>query len=200
MGAILGPDVRNQPDRDVNVPALRPLYLVRHCRATGQAPGALLTPAGEAQAVALADLLAPLGITSIVSSPYARATASIAPLAARLGIPVETDDRLVERVLSPVSLPEWRAHLATSFDDPDYHLAGGESSRAAATRGIAALGDAHNHPGSATVVVTHGNMLALLLRHFDARVGFGTWETLSNPDVYRVVKEPNQPIARLWTL
>ncbi len=179
----------------------RPLYLVRHCRATGQAPDAPLTPTGKVQAVALADLLAPLGITRIVSSPYARATTSIAPLAARLGIPVETDDRLVERVLTPVSLPDWRAHLVTSFDDPDYQLAGGESGHVATARGLAAVHDACNHPGGATVIITHGNLLVLLLRHFDARIGFDTWETLSNPDVYRIVlDEPDQPIARLWTL
>lgn len=200
MGATLGPDVRHQPDRDVNAPT-RQLYLVRHCEATGQAPDASLTSAGEAQAIMLADLLAPLGIERIISSPYIRARDSIAPLAVRLGIPVETDDRLIERVLRPTSLPDWRMHLRTSFDDPDYSLPGGESSRAATARGIAAIHDAQRCPALATVIITHGNLLALLLRQFDARVGFAAWAGLSNPDVYRVgVAEPSQPIARLWTL
>ncbi len=47
----------------------------------------------------------------------------------------------------------------------------------------------------------YGNLLALLLRQFDARVGFAAWANLSNPDVYPIgVEEPHQPIARLWTL
>ena len=43
-------------------------------------------------------------------------------------------------------------------------------------------------------IVTHGNLLALLLRHFDGRVGFAAWEALTNPDVYRVTlgNLPNQ--------
>ena len=67
-----------------------------------------------AQAGLLADLLAPLGIARILSSPFVRARDSIAPLAARLGIPIETDDRLVERILTTEPLPDWRAHLARS--------------------------------------------------------------------------------------
>jgi 2,3-bisphosphoglycerate-dependent phosphoglycerate mutase len=201
VGATLGTDVRNQPDRDVNEPALPPLYLVRHCQATGQAPDAPLTAAGEAQAVALADLLAPLGIERIIASPYRCARDSAAPLAARLGIPIESDGRLIERVLSLSPLPDWRAHLAMSFDDPDYHLPGGESSRAATTRGLAAIHDACTLPARTAAIVTHGNLLALLLRQFDARVGFTAWAGLSNPDVYCVgMEKPNQPFTRLWTL
>lgn len=201
MGATVGSDVRNQPHRRVSEPGPRSLYLVRHCQAVGQAPDAPLTPEGAAQAVVLADLLAPVGIERIVASPYRRACDSVMPLAARLGLPVEADDRLIERVLSPTPLADWRAHLQTSFDDLDYCLPGGESSRDAATRGLAALHDAQSPPARATVIVTHGNLLALLLRQFDTRVGFAAWVALSNPDVYRVdPAEPHQPLARLWTL
>ncbi len=115
------------------------LYLVRHCQATGQEPDAPLTPLGESQAEALADLLAPLGIGRILSSPFHRARASITPLAMRLGVPIETDDRLIERVLCEAPLVDWRVHLEKSFDDFDYCLAGGESSRAATARAVAAI-------------------------------------------------------------
>lgn len=185
----------------MTAPASRVLYLVRHCRATGQAPDAALTPEGAVQAVLLADLLAPLSIDRILSSPFVRARASIAPLAARLGIPVETDDRLVERLLTTEPLPDWRAHLAQSFDDDAYRLAGGESSRAATARAVAVLEEARQRPAHATVIVTHGNLLALLLRRYDSRVGFAAWQALTNPDLYRVAsREPPQPIVRLWTL
>ncbi|HEY7908151.1 MAG TPA: histidine phosphatase family protein [Thermomicrobiales bacterium] len=185
----------------MTAPASRSFYLVRHCRATGQAPDAPLTPEGMAQAGLLADLLAPRGIARILSSPFVRARDSIAPLAAWLGIAVETDDRLIERVLTTEPLPDWRLHLARSFDDDDYCLAGGESSRAATARAAAVMEEARQHPAPATVIVTHGNLLALLLRHCDGRDGFAAWEALTNPDAYCVIfEEPPQPIVRLWTL
>ena len=153
------------------------------------------------QAHLLADILAPLGIERILSSPFVRARDSIAPLAARLGIPIETDDRLIERALTTEPLPDWPAHLARTFDDDDYCLTGGESSRAATARAVAVVDEATRHPARATVVITHGNLLALLLRHFDGRAGFPAWQKLTNPDVYRVtLGEIPQPIVRLWTL
>ncbi|MEH2169479.1 MAG: hypothetical protein V7K41_23030 [Nostoc sp.] len=34
--------------------------------------------------------------------------------------------------------------------------------------------------------MTHGNLMALILKHFDDRIGYTKWEKLSNPDVYCV--------------
>jgi 2,3-bisphosphoglycerate-dependent phosphoglycerate mutase len=175
------------------------LYLVRHCAAYGQEPDAPLTPEGEKQAAALADFLAPFAIERILSSPFRRAQSSIAPLAARRGLPIEVDDRLVERVLSSTPLPDWRSHLQASFTDPDYCLPGGESSRAALARAVAVLRDVGGHPAATTVIVTHGNLLALLLRHCDEHVGFAEWERLTNPDVFVVsLTELIKPARRLW--
>ena len=198
MGPTLGPDVRDQPDRSVTADA-QLLYLVRHCEAAGQAPDAPLTPEGTIQAHLLADRLAPLAIDRVVSSPFRRAQDSIVPLAMRCGLVVETDDRLIERVLSPEPLLDWQSHLRRTFDDDDYYLAGGESSRTATARAVAMLDDARRHPAHVTVIVTHGNLLALLLRHFDGRVGFATWASLTNPDIYRVtIGEQPQPFVRIW--
>lgn len=199
MGATLGPDVRDEPDRAVSAPAL-PLYLVRHCQATGQEPDAPLTPAGAAQAERLADLLESHGITRIVSSPYARAIQSIVPLAERLRIAVETDDRLIERMLSATPMSDWRDHLRVSFADLDYRIGDGESSRSAMARAIAALDTARRRAHGPVAIVTHGNLLALLLRQIDGRCGFPEWERFTNPDVYRITaSHVPQPIERLWT-
>ena len=166
------------------------LYLVRHCSAAGQEPDAPLTDEGERQAEQLADRLADErgggAVVRILSSPYARAVGSIRPLSERLDVPLETDDRLRERLLCAAPLPDWREHLRASFEDADLCLEGGESSRTALARGLAALADARVD-GGASVVVTHGNLLALLLCELDGRDGFHTWQALSNPDVYRVV-------------
>lgn len=52
-----------------------------------------------------------------MSSPYVRAQQSIVPLAQRLGLPVETEPRLVERVLSAAPLVHWREALRQTFAD-----------------------------------------------------------------------------------
>lgn len=162
------------------------VFVIRHCKATGQEPDAPLTAQGEEQARELAEQLAPLGIQRIVSSPYRRAVQSVAPLAEQLGLPVHTDGRLVERMLSGVPLDDWLTPLQASFDDRDLCLDGGESSNAASERALAALEDILAHGAQTSALVTHGNLMALLLGHFDKRPGFVFWQGLSNPDVYRL--------------
>jgi 2,3-bisphosphoglycerate-dependent phosphoglycerate mutase len=98
---------------------VRRLFLVRHCASTGQEASAPLTAVGQAQALRLADHLETLGAELLVSSPYTRAQQSIAPLAQRLGLPVEVDPRLVERVLSAAPLEHWREALRQTFEDLD---------------------------------------------------------------------------------
>ncbi|BBN94930.1 fructose-2,6-bisphosphatase [Deinococcus grandis] len=154
------------------------LLLVRHARAAGQEPGADLTGEGHAGAAGLVPALRGLGVTRIVSSPWLRAVDTAAPLAAALGLPVTPDDRLTERVLTGVPRADWRERLRDSFADDTLALPGGESGAAARGRAQAAL-DTHRDPAGVTVVVTHGNLLALLLG-----LGHDGWAALRNPDVW----------------
>jgi 2,3-bisphosphoglycerate-dependent phosphoglycerate mutase len=99
---------------------MQKIVLVRHATATGQEATAALTSEGQRQARVLADLLLPLQIQRVISSPFVRATESVTPFCRRAGLRLETDDRLIERVLSARDLPDWREHLRRSFDDLDY--------------------------------------------------------------------------------
>ncbi len=155
------------------------LLLIRHARATGQAPDAPLTPEGEEAARRLAHRLLPLGITRIVSSPWVRAVDTARPLAQRLGLSIETDERLTERVLSGTDRADWQERLRESFTDPDRCLPGGESGRTARARATAALAGARD-PHGMTAVFTHGNLLALTLE-----LDYTGWANLKNPDVWR---------------
>src|SRR5689334_22981272 len=134
---------------------MQKLVLVRHATATGQDAAAALTVGGKRQARMLGDLLLQLRIQRVISSPFVRATESVRPFCRRAGLRLETDDRLVERVLSAGNLPDWREHLRRSFDDPDYRLEDGESSRTAQARGTAAV-RAALASGERCVLVTHG--------------------------------------------
>jgi 2,3-bisphosphoglycerate-dependent phosphoglycerate mutase len=162
------------------------LYLVRHCEAVGQHPEAPLSRDGVAQADVLADRLAGLQVERIVSSPFLRAIQSIAPLARRLELAIATDPRLIEQILSSADLPDWRAALQATFDDLDLCFEGGESSRTAMQRVVAAVNEIRAHVARVTTVVTHGKLLTLLLKHFDPRIGFADWQALSNPDIFRI--------------
>ena len=175
------------------------LFLVRHCESTGQEASAPLTPVGQAQAVLLVDYLETVGPELLVSSPYTRAQQSIAPLAQRLGLPVEIDTRLAERVLSAEPLAHWRDAIRQTFVDLDLMWPGGESSRTAMARGRMAIDALFARPERAPIVVTHGNLLTLILCSFTPRYGFQTWEGLSNPDVYCLVVQGDRvEIARTW--
>ncbi|BCL33860.1 histidine phosphatase family protein [Nostoc sp. MS1] len=162
------------------------LYLVRHCQATGKNPDAPLTTEGQAQAKLLVDLLRDTGIERIISSPYVRAYQSIVPLANYLGLEIEIDHRLIERVLSPTPLDNWRKSLEETFSNLDLCFVGGESSHTAMNRGVAVVHEVLKQPINTSVIVTHGNLMTLMLKHFDQHIGYSEWANLRNPDVYYV--------------
>ncbi len=162
------------------------LYVVRHCQAMGQEPEAPLTEIGQQQAIALVDWLGHTAIQRIVASPFVRAYQSIAPLAEHLGLSIEVDPRLIERVLSPVLLDNWREQLAKTFADLDLCFKGGESSRTAMMRGVAVVDEVMKQTTSSVVIITHGNLMTSILKHFNERIGYAEWENLQNPDVYCV--------------
>ncbi|MFZ7946106.1 histidine phosphatase family protein [Neobacillus sp. 19] len=50
-----------------------------------------------------------------------------------------------------------------------------------------------------TIIVTHGNLMSLLLKHFNKDFGFDDWKSLSNPDVYLLENDNNKVTSkRLW--
>jgi 2,3-bisphosphoglycerate-dependent phosphoglycerate mutase len=143
-----------------------------------------LTPRGHAQAAALAEQLAVHPIDYIVSSPYLRARATIAPLAARAGLRVHIDERLAERRLSPEPVSDWREAVQRSFVDPDHRLPGGESGTEALSRGLAAISAVFSAGHRLPVVVSHGQLLSLVLHSIDPAFGYSGWQSLENPDVF----------------
>ncbi len=174
---------------------MKTMYLVRHCEAQGQHPDAGLTAKGREQADRLAHFFADKEVSHIISSPYVRAIESIGPTLEQSKLPLKVDSRLAERVLGSGNLPDWLERLERSFDDMELKLAGGESGSEAAERGVAALSAAQHQ----SIIVTHGNLLALLLNHWDSSYGFNEWRALSNPDVFKIEQNGQSTIIeRLW--
>jgi 2,3-bisphosphoglycerate-dependent phosphoglycerate mutase len=180
------------------VTAASAVLAVRHCQSAGQAPDAPLTALGQRQADALAAWLHGRAVVRILSSPYARAQQTIAPLAAQRRLAIRIDPRLAERRLSVDPIDDWREVVARSFTDLDARAPGGESGRDALTRGWAALQDALAMPN--TVLVSHGQLLSLVLSRIDPTFGYGDWQAMSNPDVFRVERAADGGLRfeRLW--
>ncbi|MFD3448891.1 histidine phosphatase family protein [Microbacteriaceae bacterium 4G12] len=181
---------------------MKKFIVIRHCKAEGQEIEARLTKEGELQSLELKEFFLSKGyyIDKIISSPYKRAIDSVNYLAKELSLPIHVDERLGERVLSNNSLPNWRELLEQTFVDIDMSLEGGESSRDAITRAVAVIREQLDRKDQTILIVTHGNLMTLLLKHFDSKFGFNEWSQLSNPDVYEIEEEDDgvNKIKRVW--
>ncbi|PPJ20304.1 phosphoglycerate mutase [Nocardia nova] len=76
----------------------------------GRSPGVELTERGTEQALAVAERLAPLPIEHIAHSPLLRCTRTVSPLADKLGLEPEPDERLLE-----VDYGEWTGRLLSEL-------------------------------------------------------------------------------------
>ncbi len=104
--------------------------------------------------------------------------------------------------MSTEALSDWMNDLRKTFVDLDLKLPGGESSREAMARGVAVIEEIVKLPEKNIAVVTHGNLMSLILKHYDRSYGFDEWRQLSNPDVYELVFRNGEEtsINRLWNM
>ncbi|EEK70858.1 MULTISPECIES: histidine phosphatase family protein [Bacillus] len=179
---------------------MKKIIVIRHCSATGQKRDAELTFAGKDQANTLAAFLLEnqLQIDHIISSPFVRAIDSIRPYAIQANLSIEEDERLAERILSNVPMDDWMQKLESTFTNIDIAFSGGESTKQATDRAISLIQEVLKLEHDTTLLVTHGNLLTLILKHFDHTIGFDEWKTLTNPDIYEITLDEQSIIQRLW--
>ncbi|TFB21788.1 histidine phosphatase family protein [Filobacillus milosensis] len=174
------------------------IYLVRHCEATGQSPDAELTAEGREQALALAEFFKDKQVNQIISSPYNRAIQSIMPTAEEKELDLFVHKNLRERALSKEHLVDWEEKLKESFKDFHKKLPGGESNSEATERFLPILDDIKLGSNKTTILVTHGNLMTLILHLFNSNYGFNDWKNLTNPDVYKIEIGKNNQLERIW--
>ncbi|WP_407272793.1 histidine phosphatase family protein [Radiobacillus sp. PE A8.2] len=181
---------------------MKRLVMIRHCNAEGQHKDSPLTKDGVTQAQQLAKYIDEhaLSINRIISSPYLRAIESIKPYAEKNDITIEIDHRLQERMLSELPIDDWLEVLEESFDNLDFRLPGGESSNDAFERANEVVQEAISDTNNETIaIVTHGNLLAIMLKQFGDDVGFKDWMQLSNPDLFVIeIAGENCTVNHLW--
>jgi len=175
---------------------MKKIYVVRHCQALGQDADAPLSNKGMEQACQLADFLSNYEITQIISSPYKRAIQSIEPFSKQCNISIVEDVRLKERILSTTDLTDWVVKLKSTFDNMSIRYEGGESSHYALKRVVDVVEEHRNLNNF--LLVTHGNIMSLLLHYYDSSYGFNEWKNLTNPDVYCISIGQKVSIKRLW--
>ncbi|MDM5236608.1 MULTISPECIES: histidine phosphatase family protein [Bacillus cereus group] len=179
---------------------MKKIIVIRHCSATGQERDAELTVTGKNQANILATFLLEnhLQIDHIISSPFVRAIDSIRPYALQTKLSIQEDERLAERVLSDAPMDDWMQKLESTFTNIDIAFSGGESTKQAMDRAISLIQDILKLEHDTTLLITHGNLLTLILKHFDSTIGFSEWKTLTNPDMYEITIDEHYIIKRLW--
>lgn len=178
---------------------MKKVYLIRHCEATGQPPESSLTKTGFNQAHKLAEFFSDIKINRIISSPFLRAIQSIEPTAEKFHKEIEIDNRLSERRLFETFPPDWLEKLEATFHDLDLKFEGGESGHEAMKRVVSVVEEIFNSDARTSIIVSHGNLLSLLLKNFNSSFGFEEWKNLSNPDVFLLCLDGAETtIERLW--
>ncbi len=147
------------------------VLVVQHGEKVRTAGDPGLTPEGRAQAAATAAWLIEQrpDVAMIRSSPMARAFETADPIATALGLELETDERLRERMNwdddTAMSIEEFLADWHRASTDRMNRPATGDSSATAATRFLAALADIETMLGEGTaIVVAHGGVTVDTIR------------------------------------
>jgi 2,3-bisphosphoglycerate-dependent phosphoglycerate mutase len=117
----------------------------------------------------------------------------------RTNIKIEIDERLKERVLCIIDLPDWLDKLKQTFSDVNLKFEGGESSFEAMNRIVNVIDEVLNGEPENIIIVTHGNLMSLLLRYYNNNFNFDCWKKLSNPDVFLIEFSGYSAIVeRIW--
>jgi 2,3-bisphosphoglycerate-dependent phosphoglycerate mutase len=163
-------------------------YLVRHAHAVWTPDeNRPLSDQGLRDAERVADVLQSFPITALYASPARRAQQTITPLAARLDLPLKSAPALAERRLCAGAMDDFDAAVRATWDDFSFAHPGGETLAAAQRRGVRLVeGLTERHPAGHVVLGTHGNLLAIVLRHYDPSIGYAFWQSLTMPDIYRL--------------
>lgn len=163
---------------------MKTLVLIRHASTaetgrslSGRIPGIPLSEKGRDEARALAERLAGVAFTRIVSSPIQRCLETLQPIIATrtAGVAARPEVEVDER-LSEVDYGDWSGReLKLLAKDPLWttvqrqpsamHFPGGESLAGAAARGISAV-RAHSataEPGDVLLAASHGDVIKAIV-------------------------------------
>lgn len=177
-------------------------YLVRHAHAEWSPDeDRPLSMRGSRDALIVADILDPYQIEGVISSPYARAVQTVEPLARRMNLRIDERVEFRERELGAWTAETFEQAVTRTWDNLDFAYPMGETNREAQKRGVQGIQELLDVGAESPIVIgTHGNLLALILNHFNRKMGYSFWSSLTMPDIYRlVVRDQGEvEIKRMW--
>lgn len=154
------------------------VFMCRHGHAEGNAARLLrsvgadpLTPLGMQQASLLAENLAGLGVTMVLTSPLRRAVETAEALSSKLGVAALQEDGLRERDygefdgLSIDAVMARRDELGHTWADPTqdwFGIPGVESDKSVAERAIETI--THHGRAGTVAVITHAGVVVSVFR------------------------------------
>ena len=168
------------------------IYLIRHAQSL-QSPNQHysewpLSETGQYQAGKLAELLKPLGIEHIYSSPFIRCLQTIEPFKKTSGISVDVRDDLREQLIADEFMDGFLGVWNKCWADFNYAYPNCESCSEAQTRFVAEMMNIVVEKGKSTIgISSHGAVISLFLKHIESFFHRKDAEKLKNPDVCRVV-------------
>ena len=153
---------------------MKTVYLVRHAQSQPThevaEPAWPLSERGRAQATRLVEVLEPLSIQEVHTSPYVRCRDTIASFVASAKVPVQEHYDLRERKLALTMVDNFVDVWQRSWNDFGFALPGCETSDLAQQRVHAAVLQICEGTGVESLAISsHGNVLALLLNRLDGR-------------------------------
>jgi 2,3-bisphosphoglycerate-dependent phosphoglycerate mutase len=182
--------------------------MIRHAESPfvfGQEKTRGLSEEGLEKSKKVAEIFEDIDVDLIVSSSYKRAIQTVEYLANERNLPIFKFEELRERPIKGLDykLPwdELVKAIEKSFDDIDYSLRGGESTRQAQERSIPIIEKFLNkYKGKSIVIGTHGNIMTIIMNYYNKEYGFNFWNSTSMPDIYKLIfiSYELKNVERLW--
>ena len=183
--------------------------MIRHAESPfifGEERTRKLSEDGEIEAEKVAKLMHSEKIDVIVSSPFARSIQTIEAIATTRNLEIKLYEELRERMIKGnYQLPweEVEPAIKKSFDDKDYCLPGGETTRQAQERAVPIIKQMlKEYEGKSIVVGTHGNIMTIIMNYFNEKYGYDFWASTSKPDIYKLLFTDGElmDVKRKWVL
>ncbi len=179
------------------------LYFIRHAHSsyTPDEWERPLSEKGNNDAERILALIQPDNIDVVVSSPYKRAVQTVEGVAQHYNLEIEIFEDLKERKLTGKPAEDFTAAITKVWEEPNFAWEGSESNMEAQARGVKVIQHLlKKYEGKNVAIGTHGNIMVLIMNHFDKQYDFSFWNGLDMPDIYklRFDGEVLVGVSRLW--
>lgn len=180
------------------------LYFVRHAHSTYTTDelNRPLSEKGYKDAERVTMLLSQEKIDLVKSSPYKRAIQTVEGTSSLIDSEIIQVDDFRERLLSTEPVSDFSTAIQKVWEDETFAWSGGESNQMAQSRGVqATIKLLEEFSGKNIAIGTHGNIMVLIMKHFDTQYDFKFWQELDMPDIYRMTFEGTKLVGvkRIWS-